>query len=224
MPSPEDLTTPHTEGTEMWGDGSISPAAPKLQRSEPIVLNMQDDPTFVQRMRDTQAAFDQLERVKLLQSLSVDELRAELVKRHVDETLDATEHEDIEYFIRRLSETNDVAVWADAFCRQFNGSQITALPTNLVGPVDPGTMIAWFANLVMADRTVLQRASCEHVPFTVTEELSVCRECGADTSALQSVVPPVEEWPASALERMTQIAREEAAKILDARLARGDGQ
>jgi hypothetical protein len=44
--------------------------------------------------------------------------------------------------------TDDAMVWATEFCRIFNGKLVVADEFNHTnpGPVDPGTMVSWFAN------------------------------------------------------------------------------
>lgn len=47
-----------------------------------------------------------------------------------------------------LMGTDDAMVWAEEFCRIFNGKIVMADEFNHTepGPVDPGTMVGWFAN------------------------------------------------------------------------------
>ena len=48
-----------------------------------------------------------------------------------------------------LMDTDDAMIWAEEFCRIFNGKMIAAdeLSSALEhGPVTPGTMVGWFAN------------------------------------------------------------------------------
>src|SRR5580765_1394715 len=46
-----------------------------------------------------------------------------------------------------LIDTDDAMIWAEEFCRIFDGHTIVAKPTNLPqGTVDAGNMVSWFAN------------------------------------------------------------------------------
>jgi len=47
-----------------------------------------------------------------------------------------------------LMGTDDAMIWAEEFCRIFNGKLVVADELNHTepGPVDPGTMVSWFAS------------------------------------------------------------------------------
>lgn len=47
-----------------------------------------------------------------------------------------------------LLDTTDAMVWAEAFCKQFEGERVA--PTEDWGVVTPGLMVAWFANAMAA--------------------------------------------------------------------------
>lgn len=87
---------------------------------------------------------------------------------------------------RGLLATTDATVWAEEFCRIFNRHMVTDTvtrpPTKYERPlVDPGTMVAWFANAIEVGRAVGRKETCPHAPedmFAIADDLSSCRKCG----------------------------------------------
>ena len=69
-----------------------------------------------------------------------------------------------------LMGTDDAMVWAEEFCRIFNGKMIAADEFNHTepGPVDPGTMVSWFANAMQVAVT-LNRTRELHAAGELTE-------------------------------------------------------
>ena len=54
--------------------------------------------------------------------------------------------------------TDDAMVWAEEFCRIFNGYTITAEPDlETVNSLDPGTMVGWFANAMTTAVNLYER-------------------------------------------------------------------
>ena len=55
--------------------------------------------------------------------------------------------------------TADPLVWAQEFCRIFNGKMIAAdeFSDAQSGPVNPGTMVGWFANAMQTALTLFNR-------------------------------------------------------------------
>jgi len=47
---------------------------------------------------------------------------------------------------RTLTGTDDAMVWAEEFCRIFDGFEIAQQGADQEGTVNEGTMVAWFAN------------------------------------------------------------------------------
>jgi hypothetical protein len=63
-----------------------------------------------------------------------------------------------------LLETTDAMVWAEEFCRIFDGYDIRKeeLEGRTTPCVDPGTMVGWFANaMAVAEREATQKL-CPH--------------------------------------------------------------
>ncbi|MET0786299.1 MAG: hypothetical protein ABWY25_06295 [Paenisporosarcina sp.] len=48
--------------------------------------------------------------------------------------------------------TDDAMVWAEEFCRTFNGKHVVRVDTGFDSEdqVDPGLMVGWFANAMQA--------------------------------------------------------------------------
>jgi hypothetical protein len=74
-----------------------------------------------------------------------------------------------------LMNTTDAMVWAEEFCRIFNGKVISMTEDD--GGVDAGTMVGWFANAMQVainmkerrDRIEEEQAPLGAVPETVRE-------------------------------------------------------
>jgi hypothetical protein len=61
---------------------------------------------------------------------------------------------------RTLLGTDDAMIWAQEFCRIFDGKMIAAEEaddTARVPAVDPGTMVGWFANAMQTAVNVYER-------------------------------------------------------------------
>ena len=54
-----------------------------------------------------------------------------------------------------LLQTNDAMVWAEEFCRIFAGKRVATEDSG--GAVDPGLMVAWFANAMAAEEMAARR-------------------------------------------------------------------
>lgn len=75
-----------------------------------------------------------------------------------------------------LNDTTDAMVWAEEFCRIFDGRTISA--EEGVG-IDLGTMLAWFANAIETGRNAGRKETCPHTRFIdVSDDLSLCAICG----------------------------------------------
>jgi hypothetical protein len=61
-----------------------------------------------------------------------------------------------------LLDTTDAMVWAEEFCKQFDNWMVRTEDTSYPFRLDPGTMVAWFANAIETgrahpDHTTLKR-------------------------------------------------------------------
>jgi hypothetical protein len=58
-----------------------------------------------------------------------------------------------------LLSTDDAMVWAEEFCRIFNGKIVAAdeYSGGEHGPVDPGTMVGWFAGAMVTAINLYER-------------------------------------------------------------------
>ena len=80
-----------------------------------------------------------------------------------------------------LNDTTDAMVWAEEFCRIFQGRLIiTEDKPYGIGPgVDESTMVTWFANAIEIGRNAGRKETCPHTDvFSITEDMSSCRTCG----------------------------------------------
>ena len=78
-----------------------------------------------------------------------------------------------------LLETTDAMVWAEEFCRIFDGRAITSV-THPNDDVDTGTMVGWFANaMAVAEREAAQKF-CSHTTGAIelADDLMTCGRCG----------------------------------------------
>jgi hypothetical protein len=64
----------------------------------------------------------------------------------IDIDLEAAERQRSSELQERLYATTDAMVWADEFCKQFEGHWIRHSGSDDPAAVDPGTMVGWFAN------------------------------------------------------------------------------
>ena len=90
---------------------------------------------------------------------------------------------------RTLMGTDDAMVWAEEFCRIFDGKTITADEGD--EGVGPGSMVAWFANAMQVAidmyerrklRTKEPNQATEHVPDTAREAFVTGVEDGREIS------------------------------------------
>lgn len=76
-----------------------------------------------------------------------------------------------------LLNTTDAHIWAEEFCRIFQGRTITINEDTL--SVDQGTMLSWFANAIMAGWQEGAQAHCPHTDtYPLADDLICCRGCG----------------------------------------------
>jgi hypothetical protein len=54
---------------------------------------------------------------------------------------------------RKLHSTTDVVIWAEEFCRTFDGWTVVNENDGPAGVVDQSLMISWFANAMQAALT-----------------------------------------------------------------------
>lgn len=82
-----------------------------------------------------------------------------------------------------LTDTTSAEVWAEEFCRIFDGRIITSIE-GPPGPladrsIDPGSMLAWFAGAIETGRNAGRKETCPHTTWhTVSEEMKLCTTCG----------------------------------------------
>lgn len=82
-----------------------------------------------------------------------------------------------------LLDTTDAMVWAEEFCRIFDGYDIreNELAGRTTPCVDPGTMVGWFANAMgVAEREAAQKF-CPHTMVNriqLADDLTTCGRCG----------------------------------------------
>lgn len=82
---------------------------------------------------------------------------------------------------RTLLGTDDMMVWAQEFCRIFDGKTVCVEDGDPVNDacVDPGLMVGWFANAFEKGRTIGKQAACPHEDvYSVADDLYFCRDCG----------------------------------------------
>lgn len=79
-----------------------------------------------------------------------------------------------------LNDTTDAMVWAEEFCRIFNGHILRENAwADLEGEVTVGTMVTWFANAIETGRNAGRRETCPHTDvFDISEDMTCCRTCG----------------------------------------------
>ena len=81
-----------------------------------------------------------------------------------------------------LNDTLDAMVWAEEFCRIFNGKKVSWSddePDEADDIIDQGTMVTWFANAIERGRDAGRRELCPHPDFhVVSEEMKICLTCG----------------------------------------------
>lgn len=79
-----------------------------------------------------------------------------------------------------LLATTDAMVWAQEFCRIFDGWQVWFDgPGDRPQIVDEGLMVGWFANAIMVGYDSGRKATCPHNNRTrLSEDLEVCGTCG----------------------------------------------
>lgn len=76
-----------------------------------------------------------------------------------------------------LLATTDASVWAEEFCRIFQGKTIAGPIAQ--GDVDHGAMIAWFANALETGRNQGRKELCPHTHVSaLADDLSCCMDCG----------------------------------------------
>lgn len=221
MTTRDDMTTPHTEDTVMWPDGSIGPKMERTVLDAPIVLNMEPN-VEEQRVRQLSELIRQKEREingPKLKEATVEELRSELARRGptIQDRLKIQhplpEMTDIErqQMTDVLFHTSDVGVWAEHFCRLLDERVIEHQGPDCMETINEGTMIGWFANIVMVDRQLQAEARIREAGARFEAEVIMDR---LDDRA-ESVVPPVSEWTPEQLAKITQVARSEARKLID---------
>jgi hypothetical protein len=82
-----------------------------------------------------------------------------------------------------LMDTTDAMVWAQEFCRIFNGQTITDAD-DAQYCVDVGTMVSWFANAIEKGRDTGRRELCPHLAVTdLVDGMRTCRDCGSVLAA-----------------------------------------
>jgi len=68
-----------------------------------------------------------------------------------------------------LIDTDDAMIWAEEFCRTFDGHTIVAKPMNLPqGTVDAGNMVSWFANAMETAKRLYRNRMI--VTATITDD------------------------------------------------------
>jgi hypothetical protein len=81
-----------------------------------------------------------------------------------------------------LLDTNDAMVWAEEFCRIFDGQIIRQHTwSDIEGEINAGTMVGWFANAMAVAESAGRKAMCPHPPeeqIMLADDLSSCRKCG----------------------------------------------
>ena len=79
-----------------------------------------------------------------------------------------------------LMGTTDAMVWAEEFCRIFNGEVVGGDGTG-EAVVDEGLMVGWFANaMALAEREAAQKF-CPHTMVNrieLADSLASCSRCG----------------------------------------------
>ena len=76
--------------------------------------------------------------------------------------------------------TLDAMVWAEEFCRIFNFRTIRGDGAAGGGDVDPGTMVAWFANAIELGKSAGRKETCPHEDMIrLADDLMSCRTCGS---------------------------------------------
>ena len=74
--------------------------------------------------------------------------------------------------VSTLNDTTDAMVWAEEFCRIFNGKFVNQ-------DVGQDVMVTWFANAIETGRNAGRKETCPHTDvFDITEDMSSCRTCG----------------------------------------------
>ena len=79
-----------------------------------------------------------------------------------------------------LNDTTDAMVWAEEFCRIFDGQSVWAGgPDDRPANVNESLMVTWFANAIETGRNAGRKETCPHTDvFDITEDMSSCRTCG----------------------------------------------
>ena len=90
-----------------------------------------------------------------------------------------------------LMGTTDAMVWAEEFCRIFDGSTVMREGPDGRRIVNEGTMVAWLANAIEVGRNAGRKETCPHERWhEVSEEMRLCTTCG---QASYGEVPPPKE-------------------------------
>lgn len=75
--------------------------------------------------------------------------------------------------------TTDMMVWAQEFCRIFDGFEIVAEGADQDRTVNEGGMVAWLANAFELGRSTGRKETCSHENcIGLAENLWACRRCG----------------------------------------------
>ena len=84
--------------------------------------------------------------------------------------------------------TTNAMVWAEEFCRIFNGKMIMSTDGMPDDPqdgrfsahyIDEGTMVGWFASAIETGRTFGRQETCPHTDWhVVSEGMKLCPICG----------------------------------------------
>jgi len=79
-----------------------------------------------------------------------------------------------------LNDTTDATVWAEEFCRIFDGWIVRQHTwADHENEINDGTMVAWFANAIETGRNAGRKETCPHTDvFSITEDMASCRTCG----------------------------------------------
>jgi hypothetical protein len=76
---------------------------------------------------------------------------------------------------KRLINTTDAVVWAEEFCRIFDGKFVNT-------DVGQDVMLTWFANAIETGRNAGRKELCPHEFHQLGDDLWACTDCGTVTS------------------------------------------
>ena len=67
--------------------------------------------------------------------------------------------------------TDNVNIWAEEFCRIFNGKMIRPTDINTLDEVTEGTMITWFANAMEVAKDRALDRLIDELPYVITNRM-----------------------------------------------------